>query len=192
MKIIFVDAENVGFKGLEAIDANIIDKVFVFSRVESIQLYSKQKLFICLSDYPEGTNQADFYIISYLSRVLSSVSSVEKETIELILYSNDVSLIEAFKFQCQLLGAKSRNISFNHDKKAHDFIVKAPTSPKLQPLSKQIFNMLSQPKGLFDIQTSLKLTKPIFNQAVNELIKQKKIQRQSKNGKNWVQIKHKK
>lgn len=52
--------------------------------------------------------------------------------------------------------------------------------------------MLSQPKGLFDIQTSLKLTKPIFNQAVNELIKQKKIQRQSKNGKNWVQIKHKK
>ena len=189
MKIIFVDAENVGFKGLEAIKSNIIDKVFVFSRVESIQSYSEQKLFLCLSDYPNGTNQADFYIIAYLARVLTSLSKVEKQAIEFTLYSNDVSLINAFKFQCELLGAKSQIISFKQEDNADNVVCEISKSPKLETVKKQIFNMLTQPTGLFDIQMSLKLSKPVFSKAVNELVKDNKIHKVSSNGKNWVQIK---
>ncbi len=190
MRIIFVDAENVGFKGLEEINANIIDKVFVFSRVESIKSYSEKKLFLFLSDYPKGANQADFYIIAYLSRVLGSISTLEKQAIEFTLYSNDINLIHAFKFQCDLLGAMSKIVSINHEKQVSNLVSNVSKLPKSKPITEQIFNMLSQPKGLFDIQTSLKLSKPVFSQAVNELLKAKKIRRSSKNGKSWVQIKH--
>ncbi len=190
MKIIFVDAENVGFKGLEAIKSNIIDKVFVFSRVESIQSYSEQKLFLCLSDYPEGANQADFYIIAYLARVLASISKMEKNAIDFTLYSNDVSLIHAFKFQCELLGAKSQIVSFKQENKPTNVVCEISKSPKSETIKKQVFNMLNQPIGLYKIQTSLKLSKSVFSKAVNELVKDKKIQRVSKSGKNWVQIKY--
>ena len=64
MKIIFVDAENVGLKELEKIKASIVDKVLVFSRVESIKQTCEKLLYLCLSDYPEGANQADFHIIA--------------------------------------------------------------------------------------------------------------------------------
>ncbi|GAA5788729.1 hypothetical protein NGY2020031_11740 [Vibrio cholerae] len=37
MKMIFVDAENIGLKELEKVKATVIDKVFVFSKVESVQ-----------------------------------------------------------------------------------------------------------------------------------------------------------
>jgi hypothetical protein len=190
MKIIFVDAENVGFKGLEAIKSNIIDKVFVFSRVESIQSYSEQKLFLCLSDYPDGANQADFYIIAYLARVLASISKVEKNAIDFTLYSNDVSLIHAFQFQCELLGAKSHIVSFKQENQPTNVVCEISKSPKSETIKKQVFNMLSQPIGLYEIQTSLKLSKPVFSKAVNELVKDKKIKRVSKSGKNWVQIKY--
>ncbi|MFT6910259.1 MAG: hypothetical protein ACJAS1_006987 [Oleiphilaceae bacterium] len=186
MKIIFVDAENVGFKGLEAIKSNIIDKVFVFSRVESIQSYSEQKLFLCLSDYPEGANQADFYIIAYLARVLASISKVGKNAIYFTLYSNDVNLINAFKFQCELLGAKSQIVSFKQENNAANVVCEISKSPKSETIKKQVFNMLNQPIGLFEIQTSLKLSKPIFSKAVNELVKDNKIKRVSKSSKNWV------
>ncbi|WP_017221363.1 hypothetical protein [Moritella dasanensis] len=190
MKIIFVDAENVGFKGLEAIDANIIDKVLVFSRVESIQLYSEQKLYLCLSEYPEGANQADFYIISYLSRVLATVSKIEKQTIEFILYSDDLDLINAFKFQCDLLGAKSRIVSFNQSVKTSNVVCHIVKEPNSELIEKKIFNMLNEPTGLFDIQSSLNISKPVFTKAVNELVKSNKICRSSKNTKHWVQTKH--
>jgi len=190
MKIIFVDAENVGFKGLEAIKSNINDKVFVFSKIESIQSYSEQKLFLCLSDYPDGTNQADFYIIAYLARVLASVSKVEKQAIDFTLYSNDVNLINAFKFQCELLGAKSHIVSFKQDNNTTNVVCDISKSPKSETIKKKILNMLNQPAGLLDIQTSLKLSKPVFSKAVNELVKDNKIHRVSNTGKNWVQIKH--
>ncbi len=138
MKIIFVDAENVGFKGLEAIEANIIDKVFVFSKIGTIQAYAEQHLFLCLSGYPEGANQADFYIIAYLARVLASTSKAEKQRIEFILCSNDVNLINAFKFQCKMLDARSNIISIKHGatpvvaKSVVCNIVKSPKSEQKQ------------------------------------------------------------
>ena len=187
MKIIFVDAENVGFKGLDAINASIADKVFVFSRVESIKVLCEKKLYLCLSDYPEGANQADFYIIAYLLRVLSCFAKEQKSAIEFVLYTNDLNLIAAFEFQCGLLGAKSKIHSF---KQEASVVCNITELTKTNQLEKQIYKMLKEPRGLLDIQTTLKLSKPVFTRAVNGLIKTEKIKRASNNGKNWVQIKN--
>tara|TARA_R110001583_G_scaffold22377_5_gene83985 strand:+ start:17752 stop:18396 length:645 start_codon:yes stop_codon:yes gene_type:complete len=211
MKIIFVDAENVGFKGLEAIKASILDKVFVFSRIESIKLFSQKKLFLCLTEYPEGANQADFYIVAYLSRLLTSVTKAEIQAIDFILYSDDINLINAFKFQCNLCGAKHDIVSFNQkNKQANseaniEHINKNESVPKLpvnthqaktkkqaNPTShcQKIFNLLNKPTSLSQIEKTLKLSKPVFTQAVNKLVKDKKICRVSKNGKQWIQNPH--
>lgn len=201
MKIIFVDAENVGFKGLESIKASILDKVFVFSKALSIQAYAEKKLFLCLSDYPEGANQADFYIIAYLSRLLISLTDEERSLIQFLIYSNDVALINAFKFQCELCGAKNGVVTFHEEHKISPLHItksivnnqlppqKLKTTNNLALIETQIFNLLKKPKGLVEIEKSLKLSKPIFTQAVNELIKKKKIHRISKNGKKWLQSK---
>ncbi len=37
MKFVFVDAENVGVKGIEKVKATIADKVFVFSKSNAIK-----------------------------------------------------------------------------------------------------------------------------------------------------------
>jgi len=189
MKIIFVDAENVGFKGLEAIEANIIDKVFVFSHVNSIQAYCQQKLFLCLSDYPEGANQADFYIVAYLSRILANLSKEKKSLIEFILYSNDINLITAFNFQCGLLGASSRIVSIKHETSPATTPTIVSDTPKSErKIEQKIFNMLKTPQGLFAIQEALNLSKPVFTKAVNNLRDANKIKRCSKNGKNCLQV----
>lgn len=105
MKMIFVDAENVGLKELEKIKASPIDKVFVFSKSESIKLVCEKSIFLYLSDYPKGQNQADFYIIAYLSRILCTLDRKQLNSINFNLYSNDENLIAAFEFQCSQLGA---------------------------------------------------------------------------------------
>lgn len=180
MKVKFVDAENVGFKGLEAINTSIIDKVFVFSKVESIRTFCEQNLYLCLNKYPEGDNQADFYIIGYLSRVLSSLSKADKTALELTLYSSDKSLIQAFKFQCELLGANCKIVSFQQNERSEtvkDIDVKG--------VDNKIFKMLKTPKGLFEIQSSLNVSKQEFTKAVNKLVKEEKIMRMTSTGKKW-------
>ncbi|MCG9230945.1 MULTISPECIES: hypothetical protein [Vibrio harveyi group] len=48
MKMVFVDAENVGLKELEKLRASAIDKVFVFSKSEAIKQCCEKNLFyIC-------------------------------------------------------------------------------------------------------------------------------------------------
>ena len=69
--MIFVDAENVGLKELEKLKASVVDKVFVFSKVDSVIQFCEKQLYLCLSDYPCGANQADFYIIAYVARILA-------------------------------------------------------------------------------------------------------------------------
>lgn len=96
--MIFVDAENVGLKELEKIGASIIDKVFVFSKSEAVKLVCDKSLYLFLSDYPTGQNQADFYIVAYLSRVLLALDKKQLDSVNFELYSNDESLISAFEF----------------------------------------------------------------------------------------------
>lgn len=54
MKMIFVDAENVGLRELEKINASVVDKVFVFSKSDSVKLVCEKSLYLFLSDYPTG------------------------------------------------------------------------------------------------------------------------------------------
>ncbi|ELV8755367.1 hypothetical protein QNE93_004293, partial [Vibrio vulnificus] len=46
MKMVFVDAENVGLKELEKLRASAIDKVFVFSKSEAIKQCCEKNLFL--------------------------------------------------------------------------------------------------------------------------------------------------
>jgi len=200
MKIIFVDAENVGFKALQAIEVDIIDKVFVFSRVEVIQRYCLQHLFLYLPDYPQGANQADFYIIAYLSRVLACLSKDDKQFVEFVLYSNDVNLINAFNSQCAIDAAKSHIVNSKHDTppiinkpvatKLPAPITNKPVATKLTPaerIEKQIFKMLKKPQKLSAVQQTLNLSQPLFNKAVSGLLSANKIKRCSESRKSWVQ-----
>ncbi|WP_413692996.1 hypothetical protein [Psychromonas sp. KJ10-2] len=184
MEIIFVDAENVGFRGLDAVNPRIIDKVFVFSKVDSIKSYCEQKLFICLDEYPDGANQADFYIIAYLSRLLASITQPEKAILQFNLYTNDKDLIAAFKLQCTLLGVDSKITRFPQKELTTLSVVKPPESRKIE---NRIFNMLKEPKGLHDIENELNISKAEFTKAVNGLVQAKKIKRTSNNGKSWMQ-----
>ena len=196
MKMIFVDAENIGLKALEAVEATVIDKVFVFSKVESVQRACEKSLFLFLSDYPSGSNQADFYIIAYLSRVLLALDKKQYGTVSFELYSNDENLISAFEFQCAQLGARAHSIRTTQEvvvsppKKA---VAKPkPKKTKLLPerlevLTKQLLSLLSSPMALNpQLQKKLKANKSEFSQVVSRLIKAKKIRRSAENKKLWV------
>nr|WP_014343729.1 hypothetical protein [Aliivibrio fischeri]AEY78123.1 hypothetical protein [Aliivibrio fischeri] len=78
MKIIFVDAENVGLHSIQEINARITDKVFVYSNNEQIKILCNDLLFIVMAGYPIGKNQADFYLIAHLSKIISQVRHDEK------------------------------------------------------------------------------------------------------------------
>ncbi|CAG23165.1 hypothetical protein [Photobacterium profundum] len=178
MKMIFVDAENVGLKELEKVEASIVDKVFVFSRVESIKQVCEKLLYLCLSDYPEGANQADFYIIAYLARVLTSLPRRQFCSVSFSLFSNDENLISAFKFQCAQLGAQCDVVRT----KTNTVVVLKASTP-----AEKLYANLKQPKELAPLQKQLGLSKPDFTKAINELMAGSKIKRSAESKKMWVQ-----
>ncbi|EHK9000857.1 hypothetical protein KCU36_004195 [Vibrio vulnificus] len=182
MKMIFVDAENIGLKELEKVKATVIDKVFVFSKVESVQRICEKSLFLYLSDYPSGTNQADFYIIAYLSKVLLALDKKQFSTVMFELYSNDESLISAFEFQCGQLGANVQTI-----RTKDDTVVQMPGVQQENTPQNKVFSALKSPKALDPtLQKQLGLSKSDFTKAINELTKSKKIQRSAENKRKWV------
>ena len=193
MKIIFVDAENIGLKELEKIDAAIVDKVCVFSRVEKIKQTCEKLLYLCLSDYPEGANQADFHIIANLSRTLASLSRKELNLITFQLFTNDENLISAFEFQCTLLGGNCEAIRTKSDVVVPISAKIVPkTAPKTVPKAVQtaehkIYNSLKKPTELGPLQGKLGLSKQTFTKAVNSLVKEDKIERSTASKKKWVQ-----
>ena len=201
MKIIFVDAENIGLKELEKIEALIVDKVFVFSRVEKIKQTCEKLLYLCLSDYPEGANQADFHIIANLSRTLASLSRKELNLITFQLFTNDENLISAFEFQCTLLGGNCEAIRTKSDVVVPIAAKTAPkavpkTAPKAAPKTvpkavqtaeHKIYNSLKKPTELGPLQGKLGLSKQTFTKAVNSLVKEDKIERSTESKKKWVQ-----
>lgn len=79
MKIYYVDAENIGLSMLDELTISILDRVFVFTNSESLKSACGNALLTCVSGYPSGQNQADFYIIAHLSNVLSHLSKAEKK-----------------------------------------------------------------------------------------------------------------
>ncbi|CAM3165635.1 hypothetical protein [Vibrio rarus] len=183
MKVIFVDAENIGVKQLEKINATIVDKVFVFSKSDAVRLVCEKSLYHFLSDYPTGQNQADFYIIAYLSRVLLAVDKKQLGSTHFELYSNDESLISAFEFQCDVLGAKFACI------RSRDNTVVPIVSPKVEPATAQemLLKALKSPHSLDpSLQSRLGLSKSEFTKAVNELCSTNQIKRTANSKKKWI------
>ncbi|QFI36334.1 hypothetical protein FR932_00135 (plasmid) [Moritella marina ATCC 15381] len=188
MDIIFVDAENIGLKELEKLETSIIDKVFVFSKSNCIKLVCEKKLYLFLSDYPCGSNQADFYIIAYLSRVLSSLNHTELTSINFKLITNDESLISAFGFQCSQLGGISKIIKTNEKIKT-DVNTVVQLTPVLAPKSveeKIIFHLKSPETLNPEFRKKLGISQQDFSRATGELIRQNKIKRSKGSKKKWV------
>ncbi|HCG8418315.1 TPA: hypothetical protein NJ548_003674 [Vibrio parahaemolyticus] len=183
MKAIFVDAENVGLKELEKINATIVDKVFVFSKSDAVKLVCQKSLYHFLGDYPTGPNQADFYIIAYLSRVLLALDKKQLGSTHFELYSNDESLITAFEFQCDVLGAKFESIRTRNN----TVVSIADTKISLSTAQSKLLKALKSPHPLDqELQNRLGLSKPDFTKAVNELSKNNQIKRTSDCKKKWV------
>ncbi|MBS9939245.1 hypothetical protein CWO17_11410 [Vibrio sp. 10N.286.45.A3] len=186
MKAIFVDAENVGLKELEKINATIVDKVFVFSKSDAVKLVCQKSLYHFLGDYPTGPNQADFYIIAYLSRVLLALDKKQLGSTHFELYSNDESLITAFEFQCDLLGSSCQSIRTREQTVVSLIESKPKKSKKLTP-EERVLNALTSPQSLNpNFQKKVGLSQSDFSKAITELSKNKQIKRSPQSKKKWV------
>lgn len=126
MEIIFIDYENISLLTLEETEINSSDKVFIFSNEPKARKYAEDNNCICHDKYPEGGNQADFYIIACLVKELLSASELEKKTTVFALHTRDKDLVTAFKFQCELFGCQSKNVLFVYVEPP-----KKPRKPKL-------------------------------------------------------------
>ena len=189
MKMVFVDAENIGLKALETIKASVIDKVFVFSKSEPIKQYCENALFLYLSGYPSGSNQADFYIISYLSKILFSLDKKQFSVVEFELYSNDKSLILAYEFLCSQVGVTFRVIQTKKEEKTKITAIptKKPPPLKSQIAKEKIYQSLKIPTALdLSFQNKMGLSKSDFSKAISALIQSNKITRSTENKKKWV------
>lgn len=180
MKFIFVDAENIGLKEVESIEASVSDKVFVFSKNEAVKNVCERKLFLYISSYPVGSNQADFYLIGNLVGLILSLTPGQKPSCEFVLYSRDNSLVTAFSFQCKLHKAKS-TIALEPKKSSNVVSIKKDLT-----LDQKILNLLKNPYPSETIRKKLNAEKPEFTRAINELIKDGKIKRQENSKKNWI------
>ena len=187
MRFIFVDAENIGLKEVEAISASISDKVLVFSKNEAIKSVCERKLFLLNSSYPCGSNQADFYIIGNLVGIIASITEQQRVVCQFVLYSQDNSLVTAFSFQCKL--HKVKHMIALEPKEPKE-------KPKVQPaieqkkpkasLEHRIYEYFKTEQKTETVRKKLKQSKPDFTRALNNLINSNKIKRVSKNKKTWV------
>ncbi|MDO6678442.1 hypothetical protein [Shewanella sp. 4_MG-2023] len=184
MKMIFVDAENVGLKELDKIAASVVDKVFVFSKSNAVKLVCEKSLYLFLNDYPNGQNQADFYIIAYLSRVLLALDKKQLGSTHFELFSNDESLISAFEFQCGQLGAAYQSIRTRE----HNVVPIVEPSKLKATTSEQILLKALKSAHPLDpnFQKQLGLSKSEFTKAINELARKKQIKRSPLAKKKWV------
>ena len=128
MKMIFVDAENVGLKSPEKMEASVIDKVFVFSKSDSVKLACEHSLYLHLSGYPNGSNQADFSWLRKPTWLSCCLNKKELNSIRFELLTNDESLISAFEFQCSQLGAVYESVRTKDDTVVQLSPVPAPKS----------------------------------------------------------------
>ena len=205
MKMIFIDAENIGLKEVAKIDTSILDKVFVFSKNETVKKASEKQLYLILSGYPDGSNQADFYIIGYLARILATIPKNQMNTVDFELYTDDKYLISAFEFQCQLLGSKCSIISQKKTQQNIDqeldetnnlidttienlYINLFDDTTDLFPNGcNQLLDVLKKPHKLSsELRHKLQLSQDDFTRSTNHLIRENRIKRTTKNKQLWV------
>lgn len=180
MKIYYVDAENVGIGCLDDFTISILDRVFVFTNAEGIKSVCTNVLWNCISGYPQGPNQADFYIIAHFSNIISHLSKVEKKAIEFVLCTKDQNLWAAFEFQCNLAGVKTTAPLISTEIVSDNVVVQIDTS-----VDAKILKLMSKPITSFEIQKTLKVPQQEFTTAFNRLIRSGKIKRQANSKKQW-------
>lgn len=200
MRFIFVDAENIGLKAVEAITASVSDKVFVFSKNDAVKAFCERNLFLYISSYPTGSNQADFYIIGNLVGMIASLTEQQREASQFILYSQDNSLVTAFEFQCKLrkikygIALKPKITVPSQAKVTISSQTKVPAQPKQtagvtapdpKKLEQKIYECFKTEQTTESVRKKLKQPKPDFDRALHALIKANKIQRVSKGKKTW-------
>ncbi|WP_420600717.1 hypothetical protein [Neptuniibacter sp.] len=186
MRFIFVDAENIGLKGVEAIGASISDKVIVFSKNEAVKEVCERKLFLYISSYPSGSNQADFYVIGNLVGIIASLSEKQRSVCQFILYTQDNALVSAFSFQCKLHKVNSE-IALKPAVQSQQVI---EPEKLLLNLEQRIYAQFNTVQTTETVRKKLKQPKSEFTKALNQLIRAGKIRRVSKNKKTWVRATH--
>jgi hypothetical protein len=87
MKLIFVDAENIGLRQLEGIQSAFQGRVFVFTKENSVKEFCEGRAFSVMSSYSAGSNQADFYIIAKLVSLIGSAHADVSKGIEFVLFA---------------------------------------------------------------------------------------------------------
>lgn len=213
MNIYYIDAENTGLGLLAELPMSVLDRVFVFSNSDDLKHACSNALVTLVSGYPQGNNQADFYIIGHLSNVLAHLTKADKKAIEFVLYSKDQDLAMAFKFQCQLVGARARlpllaasKVSPERAKQTSNVPVKAKTSNKINAtkatatltptgvaasqalIESQILNIMSMPISVTEMQNKLKVSAAKFAAPFKNLVTSGKVIRQSAASKNWLRV----
>ncbi|CAH8182152.1 conserved hypothetical protein [Vibrio aestuarianus] len=185
MKVVFVDAENVGLKVVEQVLPSLTDKVLVFSKSPNIEQYCDKVLFQHFSNYPTGSNQADFYIISALTKYLTLYDAKALSKAEFELYTNDQDLTSAFEFQCEQFGVKTHLVKTREAAKIVSLPVAVICSDSPE---EKLFNALVKPRALDPtLQEELGLARQTFTRAVNTLSASNRIKRTTENKKQWVQ-----
>ncbi|MEZ9617612.1 hypothetical protein AB4264_18250 [Vibrio sp. 10N.261.55.B8] len=186
MKVIFVDAENVGLKVIEKIERALPDKVLVFSKSPNIEQHCDKALFQHFSNYPTGSNQADFLIIANLTKYLTVYDMKALSKAEFVLYTNDQDLISAFEFQCEQHNISANIIRTREESKVISLPVPKPIP--LDPVEERLFNALAEPRALDpELQTELRLGRQTFTRVINSLLNANRIKRSETNKKLWVQ-----
>lgn len=183
MRIYYIDAENVGLSTLDELTVSILDRVFVFTNSESLKSACSNALLTCVSGYPSGPNQADFYIIAHLSNILAHLSKAEKKAIEFMLCSKDQSLWKAFEFQCKIAGANASAPHIEIDTEPSNVVVALDTS-----IEAKILKNMAQPITYIELQQKLKIPQSELTTPFNNLIKSGKITRQDGSKKKWLRV----
>lgn len=186
MKIYYVDAENIGLGKLDEHPISVLDRVFVFTNSDNLKSACTNALLTCVSGYPSGQNQADFYIIAHLSNVLAHLSKAEKKAIEFILCSKDQSLWKAFEFQCSLAGVKSQAPDIDIIEVEKNIITTNTVTYKETSIEAKILKLMSQPISSIELQHKLKIPQSEFTTSFNKLIKAGNIKRQTNTKKMWL------
>lgn len=187
MNVIFVDAENVGISPIQEVDARITDKVFVFSNNEQIKTLCHDLMFIVMDGYPVGKNQADFYLISHLSKALSQVSYDEKKKLIFILYSNDNSLCQAFEFQCQQASISCEIIN-TRPSLVHNHDIQEYTAKDLNNIALLYNTLKAKSMIVTELFNTTKLDQTEATKALNALVKKELIARTPNKKKVWQVI----
>lgn len=102
MNFILVDAENIGFQRLNAMNfSTSTGQVIVFSKDSCVKSLCERRFYTLISNYKVGHNQADFFIIGSLMKLISTESKANSNNFYTLI-SNDKSLILAFTSLCIL------------------------------------------------------------------------------------------